>query len=178
MGAEHLMRRKRARGTTAGGKRRVLRAAPRGRKDSGISLIEVLVSVVVLGIVIVPIFDSFVTGRILASHRGERRMALRLVERKAEQLMNAGYGSAGSDVDVESTSLAPGTHPTDPSIVVNTRGDSDVANDVLGSLNWTVVSVVWSSPGDSVRTKMVEVKLRWPSQSPRDSVSVTTLIGA
>jgi prepilin-type N-terminal cleavage/methylation domain-containing protein len=146
--------------------------------DAGVSLIEVLISVIVLGIVVVPIFDSFVVGRTLTSHRGERRMALRLVERKVEQLMNAGYGAAGSDATVGSTNLTPGTHPTDSSIVVNTRGDADATNDVIGSLTWTVDLVAWSSPGDSVRAKSVEVRLRWPAQSPRDSVSVTTLIGA
>lgn len=158
--------------------RRHLRFFLRGRNNSGVSLIEVLISVIVLGIVVVPIFDSFVVGRTLTSHRGERRMALRLVERKTEQLMNAGYGSAGSDANVESRNLTVGTHPTDPSIVVNTRGDADVTNDVVGSLRWTVAPVMWSSPGDSVRAKTVEVKLSWPAQSPRDSVSVTTLIGA
>ena len=166
------------RGTRRPGEGRLLRFLLRGGNDSGASLIEVLISVIVLGIVVVPIFDSFVVGRTLTSHRGERRMALRLVERKVEQLMNAGYGSAGTDADVESTNLTAGSHPTDPSIVVNTRGDLDATNDVIGSLTWTVAPVVWPSPGDSVRAKTVEVKLVWPTQSPRDSLSVTTLIGA
>ncbi len=145
---------------------------------AGVSLVEILVSVVVLGMVIVPIFNSLVSGRVLAAHRGEKRMALRLVERKVEQLMAAGYGSAGSDADVQSVNLDPGAHPTDPSIVVNTWGDADVSNDVLGNLEWAVVPISWSSPGDSVYAKMVEVKLTWPSAAPRDSVAITTLVGA
>jgi Tfp pilus assembly protein PilV len=178
MAAMRFTGRKSQRGARRLRERRRLRFLLRGGNDSGASLIEVLISVIVLGIVVVPIFDSFVVGRTLTSHRGERRMALRLVERKVEQLMNAGYGSAGTDADVESTNLAAGTHPIDPSIVVNTRGDSDVTNDVIGNLTWTVDPVAWSSPGDSVLAKTVEVRLRWPTQSPRDSVSVTTLIGA
>jgi len=178
MAAMRFTRRKSQRVARRLPNRRRFRVFLRGGHDSGVSLIEVLISVIVLGIVVVPIFDSFVVGRTLTSHRGERRMALRLVERKVEQLMNAGYGAEGTDADVESTNLTAGTHPTDPSIVVNTRGDSDVNNDVLGSLTWTVAPVVWSSPGDSVCAKTVEVWLRWPAQSPRDSVSVTTLIGA
>ena len=145
--------------------------------NSGLGMVEILVSVVVLGIVIVPIFNSLVSGRIMAAHRGEKRMALRLVERKVEQLMQAGYGSGGSDANVQSVNLDLGTHPTDPSIVVNTRGDNDGTNDVLGNLTWFVVPSVWPSPGDSVYAKEVAVKLVWPQASPRDSVSVTTLIG-
>ena len=146
--------------------------------DSGVTMIEILVSIVVLSILIVPIFDSLVSGRTLAMHRGEERMALRLVERKAEQLLKAGYGAVGSDADVSSVCMTSGVHPTDPSIVLSTRGDDDTSNDLLGDMTWSVVPVVWSSPGDSVRAKLVEVKLRWPQSAPRDSVSVSTIVGA
>ena len=112
------------------------------------------------------------------SYRGVDRPGKNLVERKVEQLMGAGYGSAGSDSDVASVNMDAGTHPDDPSIVVSTRGDEDATNDVLGELTWSVNEVAWSSPGDSVRAKVVEVELRWPSGAPRDSLSVTTLIGA
>jgi hypothetical protein len=114
----------------------------------------------------------------LAAHRGEKRMALGLVERKVEQLMEAGYGSLGSDADVSSVSMGVGAHPEDPSIVVSTRGDEDAGNDVLGEMIWTVTPLAWASPGDSVRAKAVEVRLRWPAGAPRDSVSLTTLVGA
>jgi type II secretory pathway pseudopilin PulG len=146
-------------------------------RRAGVSIIETLVAVVVIGIVIVPIFNSLVSGRMMTAHRGEKRMALRLVERKTEQLMTAGYGSSGSDADVGSVNLDAGTHPSDPSIVVNTRGDDDAGNDVLGDLTWLVVPMAWSSPGDSVYVKSVEVMLRWPSAAPRDSLILTTLIG-
>ncbi len=147
------------------------------RGHGGASIVEVLVSVVVLAIIIVPIFDSLVAGRVLAAHRGETRMALRLVERKTEQLINAGYGSTGTDADVSSTNLDAGTHPANPTIVLNPRDASTAADDLIGDLTWTVVPVVWPSPGDSVYAKVVEVKLRWPFGSPRDSLSLTSLIG-
>jgi type II secretory pathway pseudopilin PulG len=159
-------------------KRLVRQAHRRVTGQSGITMIEILVSIVVLSILVVPIFDSLVSGRTLAMHRGEERMALRLVERKTEQLMKAGYGAIGSDADVSSVCMTAGTHPTDPSIVLSSRGDHDTSNDLLGDLTWSVVPVIWSSPGDSVRAKLVEVKLRWPQGSPRDSVSVTTMVGA
>ncbi|MBD3368589.1 MAG: prepilin-type N-terminal cleavage/methylation domain-containing protein [Candidatus Eisenbacteria bacterium] len=164
---------------TAGTIRQLLKRVRRTMTtDRGVTMIEILVSIVVLSILIVPIFDSMVSGRTLAMHRGEERMALRLVERKAEQLLKAGYGAVGSDADVSSVCMTSGVHPTDPSIVVSTRGDDDAANDLLGDMTWSVVPVIWSSPGDSVRAKLVEVKLRWPQGAPRDSVTVSTIVGA
>jgi len=148
------------------------------KSASGTTLIEILMSTVILGIIIVPMFDTLVAGRMLTARRGERRMAHHLVARKTEQLLNAGYGSSDAATDVTSIDLTAGLHPTDPSIVVNTRGDTSALNDVVGNLTWTVQPVVWTSPGDSVRAKQVEVKLVWPAQAPRDSLSITTLIGA
>jgi len=145
---------------------------------SGVALVEILVSAIILGLVIVPIFDTLVAGRMMTARRGERRMAHHLVERKTEQLLNAGYGSADALSDVTSRDLSAGSHPTNPSIVVNTRGDTTGVNDVVGNLTWDVQLVAWPSAGDTVRAKEVEVKLVWPSQSPRDSVSITTIIGA
>lgn len=138
---------------------------------------EILVSVVIIGITVVPIFDGFMRGRAFVTRRSEERMALRLVERKAEQLLNAGYGSAGADDDVTSVNLMSGTHPDDPSIVLNTWGDDDASNDIIGSLTWLVTNVDWPSPGETVYAKIVDVSLAWPSSAPEDSVSVTLLIG-
>jgi type II secretory pathway pseudopilin PulG len=145
--------------------------------NRGATLVEILVSVVIIGITVVPIFDGFMRGRAFVTQRSEERMALRLVERKAEQLLNAGYGSAGADDDVTSVNLTSGTHPTDPSIVLNTWGDDCPSNDITGSLTWTVTNVDWASPGDRVYAKIVDVTLAWPLSAPEDDVSVTLLIG-
>lgn len=160
-------------------RRGALDASVRGIAGArGVSVIEVLISVVVLAIIVVPVFNSLVAGRVLTAHRGEKRMALRLMERKIEQLMQPGYASGGSDDDITSVNLDPGTHPIDPSIVVSTRSFVDISDDLVGELTWTVTPVSWSSPGDSVRAKLTEVKLRWPSDNPRDSLTLTTLIGS
>ncbi len=146
--------------------------------EKGTGLIEVLIAVVVLAIIVVPVFNAMVAGRVMTSHRGQKRMALRLVERKVEQLMRAGYGSIGSDADVSSVCMTSGAHPTDPTIIVSEGSPQDGTDDVLGSLSWTVTPVSHSSPGDSVRLKSVEVKLRWPDASPRDSVSMAVVVGS
>jgi hypothetical protein len=183
-GGDHMAQDARKRNARRPGSRqsrsRGSRRAPGRRaafRQSGVTIVEILVSTFILSMLIVPMFNALVSGRMLAAHRGEKRMALGLVERKVEQLMGAGYGSLGSDADVSSVNLAAGTHPADPSIVVNTRGNEDAGDDVLGELTWTVTEVAWPSPGDSVRAKVVDVELRWPADAPRDSLTVTTLIG-
>lgn len=147
------------------------------RGETGITLIEILVSVIILSIVVVPVFDAFVRGRMAVARSGERRMALKLVERKAEQLLEAGYGSQGPDANILSVNVNPGAHPDDPSILVNTRGDDDETNDVLGELRWTVTPDTLSSPGGvSVNAKSIEIELRWPAASLRYGVSAAFLL--
>jgi hypothetical protein len=144
------------------------------------TMVEVLVSIVVLAIVIAPTFDAMVRGRLLVMHRGEERAALRLVERKAEQLLAAGYNSQGSDADVSSVSLAAGTHPINSAILLISRGDTDSSNDVIGDLTWTVNVVTWVDPSggsDDTEYKSVDIKLAWPRGAHRDSLVINTIVG-
>ena len=147
--------------------------------QSGLTFIEVLVSVVVLTIVVAPMFDAFVRGRVLVAHRAEERVALRLVERKVEQLLLAGGACADSVANITSRSMSLGTHPTDPAIVLMTKGDNDPSNDVNGDLTWNVTSVTWSDPSGSwndATYKNVVVQLAWPQGAHRDSVSIVAVV--
>jgi len=150
------------------------------KNQKGLTLIEVLVSVVVLAIVVTPAFDAMVRGRVLVAHRGEERLALKLVERKAEQLLAAGYNSSGIDADIQSVNLDNGVHPTNKSILLVSRGDNDASNDVIGDLYWRVTPVTWSDPSgssDDATYKIVNVVLAWPRGAHRDSVSLSTIVG-
>ena len=149
------------------------------RNQKGLTMIEVMVSVVVLAIVIAPMFDAFVRGRVMVAHRGEERVALRLIERKVEQLLQAGGAASGSDADITSTNMTAGTHPTSSAITLITRGDLDTSNDVIGDLTWNVTSVTWADATgtwDDATYKHVVTKLAWPRGAHRDSVSVTTIV--
>jgi len=156
------------------------RCIPRKVSDeSGLTLIEVMVSVVILAIVIAPMFDAFVRGRVMVQHRAEERVALRLVERKVEQLLAAGSTATGSDADVTSCYMSVGSHPVNSAITLITRGDSDTSNDVLGDLTWDVNSVTWSDPSgtwEDATYSQVSVKMAWPLGAHRDSVIVTTIV--
>ncbi len=135
-----------------------------------------MVAVVIISIMVAPVLAAFVRGRTMVAHRGEKRMAIGLVQRKAEQLLAAGYSSNGPDGDVSSVNIELGTHPTDSTIVVDSRGDSDPSNDVLGDLVWTVDEMSWTTPDDDLDTKRVTITLSWPQTEWRDSVSVTILV--
>ncbi len=148
----------------------------RGRSERGFTLIEVMVAVVIISIMVAPVLAAFVRGRTMVAHRGEKRMAMGLVERKAEQLLVAGYSSNGPDDDISSINLELGSHPTDSTVVVNSRGDSDSTNDVLGDLVWTVDEMTWTTPDDDLETKRVTITLTWPQSDWRDNVSATILV--
>jgi len=144
-----------------------------------VTIIEIMVSVVVLAIVIAPMFDAFVRGRVMVAHRGEERVALRLVERKVEQLLAAGGAMTGSDADITSVNMTAGTHPINSAITLISRCDLDTSNDVIGDLTWDVTSVTWSdasSTWDDATYKHVVATLAWPQGAHRDSVSVMTII--
>jgi hypothetical protein len=147
------------------------------RSVAGIGIAEVLAAVVVISILLAPVFDAFVRGRMFVAQRGEERMALRLIERKAEQLLQAGYCSTGPDQNVSSINVGAGTHPSDPTIVLHSRGDACPANDVVGHLSWTVTETSWPSAGDDVEAKIVRIRLAWPASAPKDTVSVALLLG-
>ena len=161
------------------GEKRPRRGPGAVRNQKGLTIIEVLVSVVVLGIVVTPMFDAFVRGRVLVAHRAEERVALRLVERKVEQLLSAGGAATGTDADITSINMTDGTHPTNSAITLITRGDTDTSNDVIGDLTWEVTSVTWTDATgtwNDATYKQVVVELAWPRGAHRDNVSVTTII--
>ena len=83
-------------------------------------------------------------------------------------------GESGDDTDVSSVNMTSGTHPTDPAILVNTRGDDDPSNDVTGNLRWEVTAI---SSFDGVDIKIVEATLAWPASAPRDSVTLSVIVG-
>lgn len=176
--AAHRLGLREDRGHNRTGRRRSRRLG-RARNQRGVTIIEIMVSVVVLAIVIAPMFDAFVRGRVMVAHRGEERVALRLVERKVEQLLAAGGAMTGSDADITSTNMTAGTHPLNSAITLITRCDLDTSNDVIGDLTWDVTSVTWSDAGgtwDDATYKHVVAKLAWPQGAHRDSVSVITII--
>ncbi|MCK4408894.1 MAG: prepilin-type N-terminal cleavage/methylation domain-containing protein [Candidatus Eisenbacteria sp.] len=152
------------------------------RNESGISLMEVMVSVVVFSIAIVFLYQMLFSGRMQVEFEGERRVASKAAELKIEELMYAGYGSTDTISVWTSLSMDVGViHPTYPQMVLDDRGTPDTQDDLVGLMNWTVRDTSWDDPdgsGGTITTvaKVVDLTLRWPKQYVRDEVRVVTVV--
>ncbi len=147
------------------------------RGEAGYSLIEVLVSVIVFSIAIVFVFQMLWSGQTTVEFEGERRVALRMAELKMEELKYAGYSSTGSDANWTSLDMDAGTHPSDPTVVLDGRGNADPSDDLVGALQWAVRETTWTGSGVTTRAKVVVVEVQWPEGAVRDRVRLTTLVG-
>lgn len=147
------------------------------RSEAGYSLIEVMVSVIVFSIAIVFVFQMLWSGQTTVEFEGERRVALRMAELKMEELKYAGYSSTGSDANWTSLDMDVGTHPVDPTVVLDGRGNVDPSDDLVGALQWAVRETTWMGSGVTTRAKVVVVEVQWPEGAVRDRVRLTTLVG-
>jgi prepilin-type N-terminal cleavage/methylation domain-containing protein len=146
-------------------------------REGGYSLIEVTVAVIVFSIAIVFVYQMLFSGQTTVEFEGERRVALRRAELKLEELKYAGYGSEGSDVDYTSVNMEEGTHPDDPTVVLDDRGTAEPGDDLVGSMTWTVKETTYIDAGVFVDGKIVDLTIVWPLEWERDDVRLVTLMG-
>ena len=146
------------------------------RHQSGVSLMEVMVSVVVFSIAIVFLYQMLFSGRMQVEFEGERRVASKVAEQKIEELKYAGYGSTDTGADWTSVTMDVGTHPTDPTIVLDDRGTAEASDDLTGVINWTVRDTSWTESGVTTEGKVVDLSIQWPEDWLRDEVRVVTVV--
>jgi hypothetical protein len=145
--------------------------------ESGISLMEVMVSVVVFSIAIVFLYQMLFSGRMQVEFEGERRVASKAAELKVEELKYAGYGSTDTGADWTSVSMDLGTHPADPLIVLDDRGTPlNTQDDLVGLINWTVRDTAWVESSITTEAKVVDLTIRWPENWIRDEVRLVTVV--
>jgi hypothetical protein len=137
---------------------------------------EVMVSVVVFSIAIVFVYQMLFSGRMQVEFEGERRVASKAAEEKIEELKYAGYGSTDAGADWTSVSMDVGTHPSDPTIVLDDRGTPDPQDDLTGEIHWTVSDTSWTEYGVTTDGKVVDLTIRWPEDWLRDEVRVVTVV--
>ena len=146
------------------------------RNESGFSLMEVMVSVIVFSIAIVFLYQMLFSGRMQVEFEGERRVASKAAELKIEELKYAGYGSSDAVGDWTSLTMDIGTHPSDPRIVLDDRGTPGTQDDLVGLVNWTVRDTSWLDSGITTEAKVVDLTLQWPESWVRDNVRVVTMV--
>jgi prepilin-type N-terminal cleavage/methylation domain-containing protein len=145
--------------------------------DSGYTLIETLVAVIVFSIAIVFVWQMLWSGQTTVEYEGERRVALKRAELKAEELRDAGYYSSGPDGNWTSLNLDVGDHPDTTRIVLDDRDTPTTQDDLVGNISWTVSDTSWSDAGVTVDAKIVDIELVWPEGWDRDRVRLVTLVG-
>ena len=146
-------------------------------REDGYSLIEVTVAVIVFSIAIVFVYQMLFSGQTTVEFEGERRVALRMAELKIEELKYAGYGSTGSDADYTSVNMEEGTHPDDPTVVLDDRATVTAVDDLIGSMTWAVRETTYIDGGVFVDGKIVDLTIVWPLDWERDRVRLVTLMG-
>lgn len=150
----------------------------RWKGNRGFSLIEVMAAVVIFSVAAVFLYHMLFSGRVHVEFQGERRMALKLAQLKAEELLYAGYGSTGDDSDWTSVNLTVGTHPTDdPTVVIDDRGTVVTEDDLTGAMTWDVSEVSFDWNGTISVCKLVDLTVVFPETWGRDQVRIVTLIG-
>jgi prepilin-type N-terminal cleavage/methylation domain-containing protein len=146
------------------------------RNESGFSLMEVMVSVIVFSIATVFLYQMLFSGRMQVEFEGERRVASKAAELKIEELKYAGYGSSDAVGDWTSLTMDIGTHPSDPRIVLDDRGTLGTQDDLVGLVNWTVRDTSWLDSGITTEAKVVDLTLQWPESWVRDNIRVVTMV--
>lgn len=162
--------------TPGGGIKEGTKVSFRLRNESGFSLMEVMVSVIVFSIAIVFLYQMLFSGRMQVEFEGERRVASKAAELKIEELKYAGYGSTDTESGWESLSMDVGDHPSDPRMVLDDRGTADEQDDLVGFVNWTVRDTQWIDSGITTDAKVVDLTLQWPENWVRDEVRVVTVV--
>jgi hypothetical protein len=146
------------------------------RNENGISLMEVMVSVVVFSIAIVFLYQMLFSGRMQVEFEGERRVASKAAELKIEELKYAGYGSTDSGADWTSVSMDIGTHPDDQRMLLDDRDTPETQDDLVGLVRWTVRDTSWIDSGITTEAKVVDLTIRWPENWVRDQVRIVTVV--
>lgn len=150
------------------------------RNERGMSLMENMVALVVFSVAIIFLYNMLFSGRMLVETGGERRMALKLAELKAEELMDVGYDSEGVDDDWTSVNMNVGTHPSnDTSVLIDDRGTAGTTDDLIGVMTWTVRDTAWPVGGGvNAECKVVRVEVGWTQTHLRDELAVVTMVSA
>lgn len=129
--------------------------------QAGLSLIEILVSIVLLSLVGVAFAMSLGAGQEEIVDDGYRRMALTLAEEKMEQLKALGYNDPNLGVGV--------THQE--TVTLEDRGTESTADDLKATRSWTVTEMAGT---DSY--KQISLTLSWTTWGRMNTVTMDTFV--
>jgi type II secretory pathway pseudopilin PulG len=129
-------------------------------KREGLTLIESLVSILLLSALLVSLLGAFFVSKVSAVRARHRIAAMDMVKEYMEQEIRAEYlgGYVDGDYYVMVSSAAPTT------ITIDDRGTPDPADDLLGTIEPSPYPAVTAAMG-SVYYKTVGFIVRWNEES-------------
>lgn len=134
---------------------------PTAFSQEGLSLIEILVSIVLLSLVGIAFALSLGTGQEEIVDDGYRRMALTLTEEKMEELKALKY---------DDPHLATDALHQDP-VTLDDRGTVDIADDLTGTRSWTVTEIAGNNS-----YKRIALTLAWSAGGQTHTVALDTFV--
>ncbi|MDD5422644.1 MAG: type II secretion system protein [Candidatus Omnitrophica bacterium] len=101
------------------------------RGNKGLTLVESLISIVLLGTLLVSVLGAFTISNLGASRARHRLAAMNVISGYMEQELRAGYdGGIGGEADYYETISSADPTP----VTIDTRGTADTSDDLVGSL--------------------------------------------
>ena len=126
----------------------------RGRRASGMTLVETLVSVVILNIALCVVLAAFITGKMSVARVKHKAEAVNILQKKLEELKNTSYPNI--------VSSGPNQIDMDANLTANetvTVVDNNGYKEVRASLAWTETG--WASSGAAVSETLVTYINAW-----------------
>lgn len=152
---------------------------------AGLTLVECLISMLIIGFLVVAVLGAYYTSRIGTERARHRVTAMNIVQQYMEKELEAGYngGIGGAEDDVghgycTTNDMAPsGTWPK--SVTIDDRGTPATTDDLLGTImpepaGPYAIHETWSEgvgqeyiypPGSNIKYKVVGFAVSWDEQT-------------
>jgi len=159
------------------------------KNQRGMSLIEVMIAILLLGIVIIPLFDLFVNGNIFTATARHDVAALNFAQEKLEEIKSMSYKDVSQTISetgtaqggsVNTITLAAGAGSTDGyynNYMIETTGGigSGQKRKIVGYAGISKVATIdgnWDVQPDSITTYKIDKKVAETSDRYNYKISV------
>jgi len=129
-------------------------------KREGLTLIESLVSMLLLSVLLVSLLGAFFISKVSTVHARHRMAAMSIVKEYMEEEIRAGYlgGYVDGDYYTKSSSSAP------VAVTIDDKGTSDTADDLNGTVEPSPYPATIATIG-SVSYKTIGFIVKWNEES-------------
>jgi prepilin-type N-terminal cleavage/methylation domain-containing protein len=101
------------------------------KNKHGLTLIESLVSILLLGLLMLGVSGSFFISKYSASHAKHRYIAMKILKDHMEREIRAGY-DGGNDAEADYYATLTTGNPV--AVTIDSRGTADASDDLVGTI--------------------------------------------